>query len=738
MNFLDNTMGQYPFADDQEPERQRQEMDTSQANDAFLQQSQAQQQPQQLQAPQAPTPPPPPSALMESAAQPFNINDERRLGEVNEAESIVRRQLANDEIYPHEAEELMRQIMPQKKALLEKQQKTRDQQQAQALKQQQEMMLHQSAMTRSVQQSDSEHWAEGVQRGIGTILDLTSGRTLGYLFQNGKGGIEQLRVEPDRATGVEPSQAGMGASSLFTVGGALGAQTLAGAPLPAGSEALPAEQGGPQQGQPVSLEQFGARMRGEESGAPLPQIRNALGQNIDQRLIDSGEIPDPRKSAVKEGEIGLSQEAIQQIYKKADASIPRLSGDASPQAQLHRQTLVNDLVAKQVDNYHLSERAKETYRHRELQHTADYKAKEQEARNKEAFVKVEAEIARQARSEDNRLKEEARKELAGTGKHLGADRMHNMLIHHLDAASKKAENYQLTGDPKTQPEWMKTEEGIHGQGVNNYRKAMRALGYDQTGNKIEGGGGGPPPPADQGKAFTQDIGGKTGQGGPPPAVEVPPTVRDKPSSIEAGRARQILPFVANALRDAKAVKVGEGVQDALQTMHDTLQKAHDEDRNLTVQERKTYEDNHKHLSEVLTKHKAGSAEWAQLEGPGGTRPELPPTHQEKAAADEQKRADESAKRQKELAFQESLAREVRDAPRKAMEARAKFGTIQAADAAILDDAEILNRKLAHVPGSAEILQAIAKARKYQAKGLRQLTQAEKDDYDATMKFVKRK
>ncbi len=507
MPFQDEMFGQYPsFMDDQEEERRRQERDMQEQNNTFLQQAQAQQQPQQLQAPQAPTPPPPPSALMQFQDSQFTKADELQLMKYRAGAATIQDQLANHEISEFEAEQLMQQVLPTMTALEKRQQAT----QAKAQEQEKAKAMDQLALQWSVQQKHGDLEADSFPTRMRTLVNKVTGAAKDYV-PTSLGKWEPVDYGDEQ---IPP-----GPGSLATLGAGIGAQMPAGAPLPAGSEALPASQGGP--AEPMPLEQFGEQVRATYSGNKsdaLPQIRNALGQNIDQRLIDSGEIPDPRKSAVKEDLDHISPEAGKQFYKNAVAMVPALPANANEHQRLAWQAQVDEIVRQQAGHHLFLKRHKATEEAARKAH--DYE--------REASVKTAVEIHKQKQQLDlDQLKAKA-----GINQELGkgvrgsiTDEDLSKIITHYDtqvnhdraAAQKRIE---ATGNPE--PGSTKATN----TGEDKLPISLLPINHTITRDKLvethldaldaargfkKGAGKGDkdiPPPA--------DVGG--GKGGPPPGV----------------------------------------------------------------------------------------------------------------------------------------------------------------------------------------------------------------------------
>lgn len=304
---------------------------------------------------------------------------------------------------------------------------------------------------------------------------------------------------------------------------------------------------------PQTLRQVAARAMGLKAAAPVstPRILNAAGDDItasqhrqfgqtqatprDELGRPTGPPPGEPGSGMEEGQ-HLSQQGLQELFRRAEAAVPRLPQGADPHLQLHRQELVSGLVQKMVDNHHGHLRAQERAQLTAQEHRQQEQSQAGEHQRKQEAESAENQRKEQARSEESQRKEQEKQE--GADKESLAHRSQE-LRHITGDARDEAMKYREK-IPKAQwPEWMKNEDSIDQEINVRYQKHLKRLGVSSGKPKQRSG-----PDAEAQKIAGMLLGGQGGQ----VAKEPTPSAATATNPQEAEQARKLFDEQLQAVR----------------------------------------------------------------------------------------------------------------------------------------------------------------------------------------------
>lgn len=543
----------------------------------------------QQQAMQAPPPP----------DQDFSTSDNIRYMQLQAAQSQVEKQLSDNEIYPHEAEELKSQFMPQLTKLQQKKQATQARQAAQAKQQ----AMDGTAMEEAVRMAHRVARKNAFPAEVADMVDPVTGEHA-HFVQDDKGNwkevefarahkkAEMYAASPDQSflgedPGLPPVQMATGESRSSLLGSS--------------PNASPPEQ----QGQPVSIEQFGAQQRAGATdngyqSAELPKILNSLGENIDRRLVPRAE------PGAGEDLNHVSVAAGKEFYKRANAMVPPLGPNASPHEQLARQQQVDELTRQQVSQHLLMKR-----------HVADRKAASEEHKQK---LELQAQMAKEKLEYDLKTKHADwlqklhEKTQEGKGTTVGglSDRDYVSSVRKYESKLEKDHNKLIEDKKEPNPEIATPEarrkkaQELAEQDVEMIRDRKRTPEQKQArlNAAVRENNQATSAIVQQRQADTElDAVSRPGEA----QEKETPEALAQPSPIGHRRVQELLPIVRKGLEAEAASKPLFGLQrteprQSLRALEGVLKKAAARGDGLTIGERKEYERVHRELARLLKDH----------------------------------------------------------------------------------------------------------------------------------------
>jgi hypothetical protein len=479
--------------------------------------------------------------------EPFTQADSIQLQRLQGGLATISQQVYSGQLDQAGGDELKAQVHAQLGPLMQRQQATKQQAQQQAKQQ----MMDASALQESIEQTHAVTQAEGFPQTVASFTDPVTGRTE-HFYQSKRGDWKPLEFAV--ATGEEERQSEQfdnKPDSGFTAP----PMTAAAAPEPEGQ-------------QPMTMDQFGAQMKGQTpSQAPSPQILNQFGEQQQPGQSTRGERDEWGRPTGAAG-----TDTFAEMYRRADRAIPRLGPNATPSERLHRQEQVSQLANRQVDR--LS--AAQEHREREKSLAAEHDRTEK------------ARAAEHKRSEDAKSAEAQRKEAAKTAAEKKADQEkideHRLKRIDKHQADIDKENYEK--DPKSggllYPHGgdLPEDKKYLLNGETRYAEAIRRA--DRERDHLH-----PPEPAKTASKPKED----DNAGLPPEVASMPSSV--SPSQVHGmmDKVDRSLSVIPKEFQDKKDTPEGK-LYTQLQGLRSTLSKAHASDRPLTVAERKKYEDVH--------------------------------------------------------------------------------------------------------------------------------------------------
>lgn len=574
-------------------------------------------QPQQRQMQPPPQAPPPPED-----DGPVTPQDQLLLSRFQNAKSQVEQDQMKGVITPQTAQQALGGIMPGLTKLQQKQQRQQARQAGQMAQQTMQQMAQQRAIEDVHGKMDVQSFP---QTNMVHVPDPITGETYSFYRESNNGPWKQVKASeagrpeqsfssPDvgytPADGTSAGEGGTegqmypGPSSLATLGLGMAGEAVAGAPLPAGHEALPASQGGPQDA--MSLEQFGAQQRGSSSGEELPRILNSAGENIDARTRP------PRPADGEDPDNPLTAQVIKKTYELANKNMPALDGNASPHEKAQWLATRDATVEKMLNHKLLLHRHRLDRKAEQERNAEQLKLRSQQAlldhetnmKKLTAEQKIRREDAQQMEQNKGWTRKE---EVENFDRQLGIlDRKRDKLRKEYKEAHP--EDFDFKGfkvpdnlDPA------KDEENA----MAAHRRDVQRFGGDRQGKE---GGLAPGP-----KEVKKDL---------PPKQQFKAAVAaaQQPGAAEPvgtlARVNELLPTLEAGLKGLNATEgktwLGRTVQGdnpthaPLYAMHKVLATAARENRDLLPEERRVYEMNFEHLNGILKQHKQ-NAEGLRLE-----------------------------------------------------------------------------------------------------------------------------
>lgn len=570
---------------------------------------------------------------------PWGQPDEIELAQLQQGLRSVQRDSAQGIISGPTAQQATQKIHGQLQPLLGRQQQA----QTQAAQKAEQAAMKDAAMQEGIYNVHQTTRAKNFQQVVGTFVDPVTGKPF-HAVPTKDGSWDLVKPKDWEMPAEEGAMGDTG-----TIGAKVAVGEKDQAPI-----VEPGQQGQGEQ-QPQTLEQIAARASGQQPAAPVstPRVLNAAGEDItarqdrqfgqtlatprDELGRPTGPPPGEPGSGTEQAGQHLSQQGLQELFRRADSAVPRLPPGANEHLQLHRQELVSQLVSKMVDNHHGHLRAQERAQLAAQEHRQQESATTAEHKRKQEAESVESQRKEQARSEESQRKEQEKQE--------GADKE--------SLAHRSQELRHITGDvhdeamkyrekiPKAQwPAWMKDEDSIDDEINGRYQKHLKRLGVnggkpkqrsgpDAEAQKIAGmltGGG------EDGKV--KDLGKGEAAAGPPRAGKKAdpaflPGVTDKGGSVPlgetgstvgGGQVKEVLGFVDRGLAEIPAeARQGnklspEGVlHSQLTGLRGILKKAADAGRGLSKDELSAYRHEHGLLERALKPH-GFDASHLRLEG----------------------------------------------------------------------------------------------------------------------------
>lgn len=485
--------------------------------------------------PQAPPAPP----------EPFTQADLIQMQRLQGALSTINKQVYSAEIEPEDGQDLKAQVHKQLGPLTQRQQATKQQAQQQAKQQ----MMDASALQESIEQTHAVKQAEGFPQTVASFTDPVTGRTE-HFYQSKRGDWKPLEFAV--ATGEEERQAQQFDNTPDS-GSTAPPMTAAAAPEPEGQ-------------QPLTMDQFGAQMKGQaptgnSSSQPSPQILNQFGEQQQPGQSTRGERDEWGRPTGAAG-----QDTFAEMYRRADRAIPRLGPNATPAMHLHRQEQVAQLANRQLDRLTLAQEHREREKSLAAEHSRTEKAREAEHVRSEAAKSAEAQRKEQekkaAEKKADTIKDDAAK-LKNLHTHLG------LIQKEYDSPNEKGTGKMYPMGQTLPPgkEYLTNDETMHAEAVRRTQRDQAFLH--------------PPEAAKAGVAPKEEDDGLSPERAASPSLIPIQTVHDMMGKVTG--ALGAIP------KDAGEDTPEGQLAGHLKGMQSILSRAHDLNQTLTVREQKKYE-----------------------------------------------------------------------------------------------------------------------------------------------------
>lgn len=554
----------------------------------------------------------------------FTQADYQELQKLQAGRATVQKQLSSGEISALDAQRLLAQLVPRLGSLEQRQQQT----QKKAKEGAKAELMDQAALQWSMEMKHREMDADQIPLLKRSLINPVSGESADVMWNGQKWEqVDYGEALADMAPGEMGEMAGeqplegmpMGASSLATLGLGLGAEA------PGFTGSAP----GVAPDQPLSLEQFGAQMRGE---APTAQKPASQDPSTFEQTIQSGPFTEkyrggklvssdrPAKGSEKDP---FSLEAMQQYQLNAERAVRPLPPDAPPHLQLERQQQVNHLTRLQMNRALIAQEHRLKEQAAQLEHGRQEKVRLSQHEQKKEIDQKFFEQQLKMKHADLLLKQEELRNMHGGLQGISRKALSDIVGHVQGEVTKKyADDLKAEKDlPAIQRGAVQKRILSETRELVNERLGLMGLPPlpdPAVQGQAKGGGGqtpgegkGPPPVDDQGKKFADAISDVIQPGGRP---GVHP---EKPGQeIGVERVRKLLPELNNAIHAMKGSQqqgafrsfIGaparwfqgkNPVDEPLSRMQEILDRAHTNNKALTADERARYEMYWEHLDKVL-------------------------------------------------------------------------------------------------------------------------------------------
>lgn len=501
--------------------------------------------------PPVPRPPPPPEE--QSLPVPWSPADDMQVMKLKKAMDTIQQDFYAGKIRGDVFHPAVQQVQQRLQPLLQRQQQTQQQQ-----KQMQKMALLDSTATEEAVRGEHQKLrAQTFPSTVTTYTDRLTGESE-HFYQDSKGDWKPIEFRAHRERTAETDPQGSMAGVLpsfrgFPVGAGLATAPALDSPQPLGQQAEPGVAAGtPPVPAVENLQQFRAR------------ILNGAGQDITEQQSQQEtpqrqwwlppQQPPGRGSAAGE-DLGLTQQQLAEIYRRAEGAVPPLPANAGPHQHLARQQEVAAVAERQASAHMEVKRLSIMRKLAAEEHQRQEAARSEEAKRHEA-----------AKVEETKRREQEKK--AGQDEFSKSERSRLYLIYERAARERLKEWQEIpTNLGQTPPKELTDEDLVDRWVMGKVNRHMRnAHGIGTSGEATATPEGDTKKPATAAERMDQKYFGK------PPA----PT----PEQVEAARKGPLAP--AQAARDEWergkiAYRDQKVVEHRNQTLAERMQKTLDEE-----------------------------------------------------------------------------------------------------------------------------------------------------------------
>lgn len=310
--------------------------------------------------------------------QPISFGETKTIAQLQQGLTEADEAVARGEIYPQERDQHVAQIQQRLKPLLAKQAQTAKQAQKAAA---QQAMEGQALMT-SMGLADAAHKAKGFAQTVARVVN-----EMGKVAHIGPDGKEIEFKQANKEEEFRLKRMELQQKAAEGMGLPAGLEDLYGAPPETGQSAatqaasapLPVEalkRQSAQTGQPIALDQLAQAMTQPEDtkGGPSDFEQTIIsGPNV-RKYRGGVQIQGPAEQ--QQGQ-RTSQQVYQDIWNRANASIPQLGYNATPEQHQRRNAAVQSLAHQMVDQHHQQTNFMQMAALREQEHRRQFEEKKQ-------------------------------------------------------------------------------------------------------------------------------------------------------------------------------------------------------------------------------------------------------------------------------------------------------------------------------------------------------------------------